>query len=106
MAFSEEVIQAVWEKGRAGPELDPTQWRQDQCGAWMCREHYNNFNSEFGWKILEVVPGGGEALAGLQPFHWQNTFDLEHRRPLCRVTADRSDVAAGQRVSQPRNINL
>ncbi len=106
MTFSDELIQAVWEKGRVSPDLDPTEWRQDQCGAWICRAHYNNPNSEFGWRILEVVPGGPWEPENLQPFHWQNTFDLEHRRPLCRITADRSDVVPGQKVSQPRNITV
>ncbi|GAB6068420.1 hypothetical protein JCM13664_17400 [Methylothermus subterraneus] len=104
MTFSEEIIQAVWEKGRALPDLDPTEWRQDQCGAWMHRQHYNHPNSEFGWRILQVAPGHWENPENLQPFHHQNTFDLEHRRPLCHLTADRSGVAPGQRVFQPRNI--
>lgn len=106
MTYSEEVIQAVWEKGRALPDLDPNEWRQDQCGAWMYREHYGNLNSEFGWKTLNVVPGGKEEPENLRPFHCQNSFDLEHRRPLCRVSADTSYIAPGQTVSQPRNTNL
>ncbi len=106
MAFSDEMIQAVWEKGRVLADLDPTEWRQDQCGAWIYRNHYNNVNSEFGWQIRNVVPGGGNELDNLQPFHWNNTFDLENAQPQCRVTADRSGVAPGQRVDQPRNSGL
>lgn len=106
MEFSDEMIQAIWEKGRALSDLDPTEWRQDQCGAWIHRSHYNNVNSEFGWKIRNVIPGGGNELDNLQPFHWNNTFDLENGQPQCRVTADRSGVAPGQVVDQPRNIRL
>jgi hypothetical protein len=106
MRFSEEIIQAVWEKGRAVADLDPNHWRQDQCGAWIFREHYDNPNSEFGWRILKVVPSEGETLENLRPFHWRNGFDLEHRCPVCRVVADRSGIAPGQTVNQPHNVDL
>ena len=40
MAFSEELIQQVWETARGMTELSPELWRRDECGAWIRREHY------------------------------------------------------------------
>jgi len=39
-ATDPRLIEAVWARGRALPEADPEQWRQDACGAWMRREHF------------------------------------------------------------------
>ncbi len=106
MPFSDAMIQAVWEKGRAMPDRDPTEWRRDQCGAWLHREQYGNGDSSYGWKIENVTPGGPDELDNLQPFHWNNTFDIANGKPRCRVTAERSGLAPGQRVGQPRNTGM
>lgn len=103
MTFDETLVEAVWEKGRATANRDSTEWRQDQCGAWLNRRHYNNGESEYGWKILNVVAGGADEPENLQPFHWRNGFDLANGRAQCRVTADRSGLAPGQQVLEPRN---
>jgi hypothetical protein len=106
MAFSEKLIQSVWEKARAIEDNDPAQWRQDQCGAWIQRSQYNSENSDYGWKIESVAPGTPDALATLQPFHWRNSFDIGNRETLCRVTADRAGQAAGESIPEPRNRDL
>jgi hypothetical protein len=103
MPLDESLVQSVWEKGRAMPGRDPMEWRRDQCGAWLHREQYENEDSEYGWRILTVVAGGGKDVDDLQPFHCGNTFDLANGRPQCRVTADRAGLAPGQRVDRPRN---
>lgn len=104
MTFSENTIQAVWEKGRAPENRNPAEWRRDRCGAWLLREQYNNTKSDYGWKILNIVPGGGDELDNLQPFHWRNSFDIAMGREQCQVKADRADLAPGQVVDHPRNI--
>ena len=58
MVYSKEIADQVWENARAMPDKDPTEWRKDECGAWIKREHYGNNTSEFGWKIERVSPGG------------------------------------------------
>lgn len=103
MTFDEEIVQAVWQKGRAMSDRNPSEWRKDQCGAWIRRDQFENTHSEFGWKILKVVAGGGNDPGSLQPFQRENSFDIENGRPQCRVTADRTDFAPGQSVDQPRN---
>lgn len=35
--FSEETIQAVWEKAISVSNNDPNIWRQDECKAWIKR---------------------------------------------------------------------
>jgi hypothetical protein len=103
MGFAEEMIQAVWEKARGTSERDPTEWRKDQCGAWLRREQYNHPDAEFGWKVLNVVPGGGDKIEDLQPFHWRNSYDIANGQAHCQAIADRSGVAAGQSVGEPHN---
>lgn len=103
MTYTDEMIQAVWEKGRGMPDRNVDEWRKDQCGAWLQRGQYHNPHSEYGWEILNTMPGPGTELDNLAPFHWQNGFDVALGQPQCRVQADRSDLAPGQRVDHPRN---
>lgn len=102
MDFSEEIIQQVWEGARAMPDRDPTEWRKDECGAWMRNSHYGSPVSEFSWKIESVEPGSS-AVSHLRAFHRDNFFDRSSGRAQCHVTADREDVPATTRISAPRN---
>lgn len=106
MQLDEKLVQEVWEKGRVIPGRNPEEWRQDQCGAWLRRDQYDNGQSEFGWKALKTNSGGKHATDELQPFHWKNVFDIATGRPNCKVMADRTDVPAGQQVYDPRNTGL
>jgi hypothetical protein len=103
MGFSEELIQKVWEKGRGLANQDSTEWRQDTCGAWMEYSQYGNAESEFGWKIEHISGGGGDQLDNLQPFHWQNTYNIASSVPHCKVTADRTGLSPGQSIDHPHN---
>ncbi len=103
MAFSDEMIQQVWEKGRGTFDQDSSIWRQDECGAWMKREHYGNQHSDYGWKIENVSIGGPDIVQNLRPFHCQNTFDKANHRAKCHVTADRTALEASEHVKEPRN---
>lgn len=105
MITDENLIQAVWEKGRGMLDRDASEWRKDQCGAWLHRQQYNNENSEFGWRILNINAGGADILENLQPFHWKNTFDIANGRPQCHVTADRADLMPTQSIDMPRNTS-
>lgn len=103
MQIDDELVQLAWEKGRATQDFDPSEWRKDECGAWLQRQQYDNSESDFGWKLLSVAAGRQADAASLRPFHWRNGFDVEQGRPVCRVRADREDLAPGSRVDQPRN---
>jgi hypothetical protein len=72
--FGAETIEAVWKKGIMVSGYDPSQYRQDDCGAWMKRSAYGKIG-EFGWEIDHVKPvsrGGTDELTNLQPLYWQN----------------------------------
>jgi hypothetical protein len=103
MEYTENQIQAIWEKARGIPDWDTTQWRKDQCGAWIQRQQYNNQHSDFGWLIQNVSPGGSHAQENLQPFHCKNSFDIANGKPHCKATADRIGLSPAQKVDEPRN---
>lgn len=105
MEYSEALIQQVWEKARAVQGFDLEHWRKDECGAWICREHYGNENSEFGWKIVKVRPGP-ETLETLEAMHWENDYNIVDHRPKCRVTEDRTGLKPWEQVTEPRNTHL
>ncbi len=75
ITYSDELIQAVWEKGLVQQGFDPAVARKDACGAWMLRNQYGNTDSEFGWEIDHVYPrvlGGTDVVENLRPMQWQN----------------------------------
>jgi hypothetical protein len=106
MPITESVVEAVWEKGRGMPEQDTTLWRKDQCGAWIQRTQYNNPNSEYGWTIVNIQPGGGDVADNLLPLHFNNSFNIANGKPQCRITADRTGLSPTQIVDRPRNTSV
>lgn len=88
MAFSEEMIQKVWEKGTS--TSDSANWRKDQCGAWISRSAYGK-QSDYGWNIDHVTPqskGGGHELSNLRPLHWENNARKADGNLSCAITSD------------------
>ena len=106
MAFSDEIVQQVWEKGRGTLDQESSIWRKDECGAWMRREHYGNEHSEYGWKIINVTPGGADDVENLRPYHKENSFDPNSGQARCRLTADREHIQAPAHIDTPRNKNV
>ena len=88
MSFSPDIIQKVWEKGKPVENNDPNVWRKDDCGAWIGRNYYGNRNSQYGWEIDHISPGGPDTLSNLRPLQWQNNVDKSDGRLKCNVTAD------------------
>ncbi len=103
MGYSEQLIQQVWEKGRGNSEIDTNQWREDECGAWISRPDYGKTDSDFGWKIVNVMPGAPDALENLKPFHILNGYDLASHQPKRHITADRTGLATFEHTFDPRN---
>jgi hypothetical protein len=94
MAYSDTIVSAVWEQhARAVPDQDRDEWRKDECGAWINRRHYGNTESEFGWKIENVSPGGTDTPDNLRPYHHENGYDVPGRKAHCLVSADAGGVA-------------
>ena len=75
MAFSEELIEQVWNKGRIISGYDENLVRKDCCGAWIVRDRYGDRNDDFGWEIDHVYPeskGGDDNIENLRPMQWKN----------------------------------
>ncbi len=94
MSYSSDIVQKVWEKGSVVSNNDPNVWRQDQCKAWIGRQHYGNRQSQYGWEIDHIKPeseGGGEELSNLRPLQWQNNASKQAGRLDCVVTSSAKD---------------
>jgi hypothetical protein len=106
MKLTEEIIAQVWERGRVMADSDASRWRQDACRAWICREHFGNERSNFGWKAENTLLGSPDDPANLRPFHWRNSCGHGGNGLQCRVKADREGVPAGEYVRPPRNRDI
>lgn len=87
MAWDEETIQKVWEKGKIVPDQKADQWRKDECGAWIGRQNYGKRDSSYGWEIDHISPGGPDILSNLRPLQWENNAEKSEGRLKCNVTA-------------------
>lgn len=88
MAWTEEMIEKVWQKGKTVTGYDSSKWRKDDCNAWMSRTDYGNRQSAYGWEIDHISPGGSDTLSNLRPLQWQNNVDKSDGRLKCNVTSD------------------
>jgi len=90
MQYSEEIIQAVWEKALPTAEVDPRIARQDTCGAWIKRSRYEDRESAYGWSIDRIqddptVPL--DHISNLRPLHWQNKESKKDGVLTCPIQA-------------------
>lgn len=106
MGYSEQIIQQVWERGRASGQIDSNEWREDECGAWMKRADYGRSDSDFGWRIVNVTPGAPDTLENLRPFNNANGYDRANHGAMCRFTADRTGLPVFEHTFDPRNRAL
>ena len=73
--FTEEQIEAVWQKASIMPNNDPNVFRQDYAGAWIKRDQYDRSDTKYGWTInfnKPIKDGGTEELSNCYPLHWRN----------------------------------
>ncbi len=73
--FSDQTIQAVWNKGKTVQSDRGENLRVDSCGAGIFRGDYGDTSKVTGWEIdhiLAVANGGKDDLSNLQPMQWEN----------------------------------
>ena len=56
MAWSEQLIQSVWDRATIVEGYDKSRFRKDACGAWIIRNKYGDYDSLYGWEIDHIVP--------------------------------------------------
>jgi hypothetical protein len=74
MAFSQQQIEEVWNKGAKVDDYDAAKYRKDVAGAWMAKDKYGT-ETALGWEIDHVYPdskGGTDNLTNLRPMQWEN----------------------------------
>jgi hypothetical protein len=90
MNWTEQQIQAVWNKGQVVEKFNPDKWRKDTCGAWISRGQHGNKDSIFGWEIDHITPvadGGTDDVSNLRPLQWENEVGKKDGKLTCFVTA-------------------
>lgn len=91
MAFTEDIIQKVWEKGKEVPGYDSELYRKDQCDAWIINEMYGFRNTLYGWEIDHIKPvsnGGTDDLSNLRPLQWENNANRQDEKLVYVITSN------------------
>jgi hypothetical protein len=89
--YSDEELSSIWAKGDPVSGYNSSEFRQDECTAWMKRDEYGNRNSKLGWEVDHITPvsnGGGENLSNLRPLQWENNVSKSDGKLVCAVKSD------------------
>ena len=91
--YTQEQIDAIWNRAEKEEGYDPDKFRKDACGAWIVRDKYADSTNPYGWEIDHVYPqsrGGGDDDFNLRALHIENNRSKSDNYPsyIAVVTAD------------------
>ena len=101
-AFSQEQIEAMWQKACDAMETHPLlstacktfskAFKEgthvlDDYGHVLFKEDYG-LKGKHGWEIDHIDPDGSDDIDNLQPLQWENNVDKSDGSLKCNVTAN------------------
>ncbi len=118
MEITEELKQAIWNKGVVDEKYPSERVRKDACGAFMLYEDFGDRNSIFGWEIDHIYPASKlklrnditaeqvDDMKNLRPLNWRNNASKGTDYPFytaCWVADD--DNATNVAVDKGKVVN-
>ena len=76
MNWTEEQIQAVWNKGIIAMNNPKETWRKDMCGAWIHRDHHGK-GGDIGWEVDHIFPESKAEDKGFSPELYDDLVNLQ-----------------------------
>lgn len=86
--FTENIIEAVWQKAEAVYGINELRYRKDIGGAWLQKDQYEK-EGKYGWGIDHICPrskGGNENISNLQAMHWENNKEKSNYYPWFSIS--------------------
>lgn len=63
----------VWKKGKIVEGYNSSQYRKDDCDAWMKYDNYGDGRkSIYEWEVDHIDPNKGDNIDNLRPLQWEN----------------------------------
>lgn len=95
--FTDEQIEAVWQKGLPVAKYDQKYVREDACGALILRTRYNDRDDDYGWEIDHIFPKSRlkdnnvpdsliDDMDNLRPLNWKNNLSKSDDYPVYRAS--------------------
>ena len=92
--FTQDKINAIWDKAKKIDGQDSMKYRQDVGGAWIQYDKYGKEES-FGWEIDHMFPeslGGTNHTTNLQPLQWENNRTKSDNFPSYSTSVSSDDT--------------
>ncbi len=87
-SFDDETKNKIWSKGEKIYPNDPSNWRKDQCEAYINWKQYGNRDSDYGWEIDHIdCDRNNNELSNLRPLQWKNNLDKGDGKLKCNITS-------------------